>query len=47
VVESVDLSESNISEYERCPFSSEYAHAGLDRALLESYTRLKHSLYDN
>ena len=47
MVESVDLSESNVPEYERCPFSSEDAHARLDRALLESDTRLKHSLYDN
>src|SRR2546422_8677861 len=47
MVEPVDLSKSNIPQDERSPFSSEDAHAGLDRALLESYTRLKHSFYDN
>ena len=47
MVEPVDLSESNIPEDERCPLSSEDSHAGLDRALLKSDTRLKHSFYDN
>lgn len=35
MIESIYLSESNVSDKEHCPFSSEDAHARFDWAVLE------------